>query len=153
MVLLRPTDNAAAADVDDDEGLHYERIGVLDRPEPVCVPEASIDLRALRREQARRRCSMLLRCLGGIAVTTGIIGLWPGMHLAWIFTGLTGLTALGLVALMAYANELQEQQRVRRSRRLGLASDAGGHVDPATAGYPGGWDDDEALDVPQAAAR
>jgi hypothetical protein len=153
LVLLRPTDNAAAADVDDDEGLHYERIGVLDRPEPVCVPEASIDLRALRREQARRRCSMLLRCLGGVAVTTGIIGLWPGMHLAWIFTGLTGLTALGLVALMAYANELQEQQRVRRSRRLGLASDAGGHVDPATAGYPGGWDDDEALDVPQAAAH
>jgi hypothetical protein len=152
LVLLRPTDNAAAADVDDDEGLHYERIGVLDRPEPACVPETSVDLRALRREQAQRRCSMLLRCLGGVAVTTGIIGLWPGMHLAWIFTGLTGLTALGLVALMAYANELQEQQRVRRSRRLGRASGAGGGVDPATAGYPGAWDD-EAFDVPQAAAR
>src|SRR5580692_11458782 len=47
LVLLRPTDNAASADVDDDEGLHYERVGVLDRPEPVCVPEVSIDLRAL----------------------------------------------------------------------------------------------------------
>ncbi len=153
LVLLRPTDNAAAADVDDDEGLHYERIGVLDRPEPVCVPEVSIDLRALRREQARRRCGMLLRVLGGVAVTTGIIGLWPGMHLAWIFTALTGLTALGLVALMAYANELQEQQRARRSRRLGQASGPGGHVDQAAAGYPGAWDDDEAFDVPQAAAR
>jgi hypothetical protein len=96
---------------------------------------------------------MLLRCLCGVAVTTGIIGLWPGMHLAWIFTGLTGLTALGLVALMAYANELQAQQRMHRSRRLGPASDAGGHVDPATAGYPGGWDDEEPFDVPQAAAR
>ena len=153
LVLLRPTDNAAAADVDDDEGLHYERVGVLDRPEPVCVPEASTDLRALRREQARRRCSMLLRCLCAVAVTTGIIGLWPGMHLAWIFTGLTGLTALGLVALMAYANELQEQQRMRHSRRRGPASDAGGHVDPAAAGYPGAWDDDDDFDVPQAAAR
>jgi hypothetical protein len=153
LVLLRPTDNAASADVDDDEGLHYERVGVLDRPEPVCVPEVSIDLRALRREEARRRCGMLLRILGGVAVTTGIIGLWPGMHLAWIFTALTGLTALGLVALMAYANELQEQQRARRSRRLGQASGPGGHVDPAAAGYPGAWDDDEAFDVPQAAAR
>ena len=96
---------------------------------------------------------MLLRCLGGVAVTTGIIGLWPGMHLAWVFTGLSGLAALGLVALMAYAKELEAQQRERRSRRLGPASDAGGHVDPATAGYPGAWDDDERFEVPQAAAR
>lgn len=153
LVLLRPTDNAAVADVDDDDGLHYERVGVLDRPEPVCVPEAHADLRALRREQARRRCSMLLRCLCGVAVTTGIIGLWPGMHLAWIFTVLTGLTALALVALMAYANELQAQQRMRRTRRPGSFAAASGHVDPAMAGYPGGWDDDEPYDVPQAAAR
>src|SRR5580692_9332072 len=32
LVLLRPTDDAAAADVDDGEGYHYERVGVLDRP-------------------------------------------------------------------------------------------------------------------------
>ncbi len=151
-MLLRPTDDAATADVDDDEGCHYERVGVLDRPEPVCLPEVGADLRALRREQARRRFNVLLRCLGGVAVSTAIIGLWPGMHLAWIFTGLTGLTALALVALMAYANELQEQQRMRRSRRSGPALDAGGHVDPATAGYPGGWDDDEFFEA-QAAAR
>jgi hypothetical protein len=154
LVLLRPTDDAGASDVDDDEGCHYERIGVLDRPEPVCLPEVSADLRALRREQARRRFGTLLRCLCGVAVSTAIIGLWPGMHLAWIFTVLTGLTALALVALMAYANELQAQQRMRGSRRRGRFGDAGGHVDPATAGYPGAWDDDEDdYDVPQAVAR
>ncbi len=117
LVLLRPTENAAAADVDDDEGCHYERIGVLDRPEPVCMPEVGADLRVLRREDARRRFNMVLRCLCGVAVSTAIIGLWPGMHLAWIFTGLSGLAALALVALMAYANELQAQQRVHRSGR------------------------------------
>jgi hypothetical protein len=153
LVLLRPTDDAAAADVADGEGCQYQRVGVLDRPEPACLPEVGADLRALRREQARRRCSLVLRCLGGVAVSTAIIGLLPGMQLAWIFTGLTGLTALGLVALMAYANELQEQQRRRRSRRSGPAVDAGGHVDAATAGYPGAWDDDELYEVPQAVAR
>jgi hypothetical protein len=153
LVLLRPTDDAAAADVDDDEGCHYERVGVLDRPEPACLPEVGADLRGLKREQARQRFNVLLRCLGGVAVTTGIIGLWPGMHLAWIFTALTGLTALGLFALMAYANEIQEQQRRHRSRRSGPAFDAGGHLDAATAGYPGAWDDDEVYEVPQAAAR
>jgi hypothetical protein len=153
LVLLRPTDDAAAADVDDDEGCHYERVGVLDRPEPICLPEVGADFRALRRDQARQRFNVLLRCLGGVAVTTGIIGLWPGMHLAWIFTALTGLTALALVALMAYANEIQEQQRRHRSRRAGPAFDAGGHLDAATAGYPGAWDDQEPYEVPQAAAR
>ena len=43
-----------------------------------------------RREQARRRCTMLLRCLAGVAISTGLIGMFPGMHLAWVFTGLTG---------------------------------------------------------------
>ena len=42
LVLLRPTDDAAAADVDDGEGCHYERVGVLDRPEPVCLPEVGV---------------------------------------------------------------------------------------------------------------
>ena len=153
LVLLRPTDDATAADVDDDEGCHYERVGVLDRPEPICLPEEGAGLRALRREQARRRFSVLLRCLGGVAVSTLIIGLLPGMQLVWIVTGLTGLGALALVALMAYANELQEQQRMRRSRRSDPGPDAGGHVDPATAGFPGAWDDDEPFELPEAAAR
>ena len=80
----------AAADVDDREGIHYERVGVLDRPEPACVPETGSDLPAYRREQARRRCTTLLRCLCGVAISTGLIGLFPGLHLAWIFTGLCG---------------------------------------------------------------
>jgi hypothetical protein len=152
LVLLRPTDDAAAADVDGDDGCHYERVGVLDRPEPVCLPETGADLHVLRRDQARRRFSILLRCLGGVAVSTLIIGLWPGMHLAWIFTGLTGLPALALVGLMAYANEVHAEQRRRRSRGAATPN-AIGSIDPATAGYPGAWDDDEPLEERRAAAR
>jgi hypothetical protein len=152
-VLLRPTADASAADVDDDEGCHYERVGVLDRPEPVCLPEVGADLRVLRRDQARRRFSVTLRCLGGVAVSTFVIGLWPGMHLAWIFTALTGLPALALLGLMAYANEVKEERRRRGSGRSEQVVDAVGYVDPATAGYPGAWDDDEPFEEPRAAAR
>ena len=144
LVLLRPTGDATTADVDDGEGCHYERVGVLDRPEPVCLPEVGADLPAFRREQARRRCTMLLRCLCGVAISTGLIGILPGMHVAWVFTGLTGLSALGLVGLMAYAKELEAE----KARRLGA-----GLVDPASAGYPGAWDDDDEFEVPRAAAR
>ncbi len=154
LVLLRPTDDAAAADVDDGDGGRYERIGVLDRPEPACVPEVNADLSAIRREQARRRCTMLLRCLCGVAISTGLVGMWPGMHLAWVFTVLSGLAALGLVGLMAYAKELEAEQRRRRSRD-GEARDpfgGGGHVDAATAGYPGAWDDDD-YEEPRVAVR
>jgi len=155
LVLLRPTDDATAADVDDGDGAHYERIGVLDRPEPECVPEMSADLSALRREQARRRCTMLLRCLCGVAISTGLIGMWPGMHLAWIFTVLSGLAALGLVGLMAYAKELEAEQRRHRSRHETAPGPfgGGGHVDPATSGYPGAWDDDDHYEEPRVVAR
>jgi membrane protein implicated in regulation of membrane protease activity len=151
LVLLRPTDDAAAADVDGSDGLHYERVGVLDRPEPVCLPEAGAALPSFRREQARRRCTVLLRCLGGVAISTGLLGLLPGMHLAWVFTGLSGLAALGVVALMAYAKELEAEQARRRTHREAVdrAWPAG---DQATAGYPGAWDDDD-FEVPRAAAR
>ena len=159
-MLLRPTDDATAADVEDDEGLHYERVGVLDRPEPVCAPEASADLRAFRRDEARRRFTMLLRCLVGVALSTAIIGLFPGMHLVWIFTALTGLPALALIGLMAYAREVEVQQREhRRVRRAHLfhPNDAvlrptDASFDPASAGYPGAWDDDFD-EMPQVAAR
>ena len=151
LVLLRPTDDAAAADVDGNDGLHYERVGVLDRPEPVCLPEAGVALPTYRREQARRRCTMLLRCLGGVAISTGLIGLFPGLHLAWVFTALSGLAALGLVGLMAYAKELEAERTRRHSRRDAL--DSGWQADvPATAGYPGAWDDDE-YELPRAAAH
>ena len=151
LVLLRPTEDAAAADVDGGDGAHYERVGVLDRPEPACLPHVSAALPSMRREQARRRCTTLLRCLGGVAISTALIGVFPGMHLAWVFTGLTGLAALGLVGLMAYAKELEAEQARRRSRRE--AVDPGPRAGyPATAGYPGAWDEDE-FEAPRVAAR
>jgi hypothetical protein len=151
LVLLRPTEDAAAADVDGGDGAHYERVGVLDRPEPACLPQVSVALPSMRREQARRRCTTLLRCLGGVAISTALIGVFPGMHLAWVFTGLSGLAALALVGLMAYAKELEAEQARRRSRRE--AVDAGPRAGfPATAGYPGAWDEDE-LEASWAAAR
>jgi hypothetical protein len=150
LVLLRPTEDVGAADVDDGDGGHYERVGVLDRPEPSCAPEVGSDLPAFRREEARRRCTTLLRCLCGVALSTGLIGMFPGFHLAWVFTGLSGLAALGLVGLMAYAKEIEAEQQRRRSRW------SPGRPDPAaTAGYPGAWDDDGDTydEVPRAAAR
>ncbi len=144
LVLLRPTDDAEAADVDGDDGSHYERVGVLDRPEPECLPEVSVDLPSVR--QARRRCTTLLRCLTGVAISTALIGILPAMHLAWVFTGLSGLAALGLVGLMAYARELEAEQARRRSRLVAARVD-----DHASAGYPGAWDDD--FEAPQAVAR
>ena len=149
-MLLRPTEDAAAADVDGDDGSHYERVGVLDRPEPVCLPAAAAALPAFRREQARRRCTMLLRCLAGVAISTGLIGLFPGMHLAWVITGLSGLAALGLVGLMAYAKELEAEQTRRRRRHEVQAAQPADQT--AMAGYPGAWDDDD-FEVPRAAAH
>jgi hypothetical protein len=151
LVLLRPTEDAAAADVDGGDGAHYERVGVLDRPEPACLPQRSVALPSMRREQARRRCTTLLRCLGGVAISTALIGVFPGMHLAWVFTGLTGLAALGLVGLMAYAKELEAEQARRRSRREAVEM-AQQSSYPGSAGYPGAWDEDE-FEVPRAQAR
>ena len=153
LVLLRPTEDAAAADVDGSDGCHYERIGVLDPPEPVCLPEVGVDLREFRREQARHRCTMLLRCLGGVAISTALIGLFPGMHLAWVFTGLFGLAALGLLGLIAYAKEIEAEQTRRRARlEAGRGPHGGVAPDPATAGHPGAWDED-AFEEPRAVAR
>jgi hypothetical protein len=154
LVLLRPAADAETADVDDGEGGHYERVGVLDPPEPACLPEVSADLGVFRRERARRRGTTLLRCLCGLAVSTGLIGLFPKMHLAWIFTALSGLAALGLVGLMAYAKELEAQQRHRRARAERATADAvaaHGWTDAATSGLPGACDDD--VDEARVAAR
>ena len=145
LMLLRPTDNAEAADVDDGDGGHYERIGVLDPPEPACLPEATADLSVYRRQQARHRCTTLQRCLWGVAVSTGLIGLFPRMHLAWVFTALSGLAALALVCLIAYAKEVEAEQHRRRARAVRRSSVVAGVaelVDPAIAGYPGAWDDE-----------
>jgi hypothetical protein len=151
LVLLRPTEDASAADVDGEDGAHYERVGVLDRPDPVCLPEVSATLPSFRREQARRRCTTLLRCLGGVAISTALIGVFPGMHLAWVVTGLSGLAALGLLGLMAYAKEL-EAERTRRHSRWEPVDTPPRADDPATAGYPGAWDDDE-FEMARVAAR
>lgn len=157
LVLLRPTDDADVADVDDREGGHYERVGVLDRPEPACVPEVGAGLRAFRRQQARRRCTTLLRCLGGVAISTGLIGMFPGMHVAWVFTALTGIAALALVGLVAYAKELETDKERRRSLRAGRGDAASAQTPgAATAGFPGAWDefDEDGYDVlPSVAAR
>ena len=153
LVLLRPTDNADAADVDDGDGGHYERIGVLDPPEPACLPEATADLSVYRRQQARHRCTTLQRCLWGVAVSTGLIGLFPRMHLAWVFTALSGLAALALVGLIAYAKEVEAEQHRRRAHAVRRSPDVlavGGRDDPAVAGYPGAWDD-EGMEVRVAA--
>jgi len=141
LVLVRPTDDQAAADVDGSDGAHYERVGVLDRPEPVCLPDTSADLAVYRRQVARRRCTVLLRCLVGVSISTGLIGMFPGMHLAWVFTALSGLAALGLVGLIGYARELEAQQRMRHGR-VAREVHSDSPLDQATAGYPGAWDDD-----------
>jgi hypothetical protein len=148
LVLLRPTSDEAAADVDDSDGCHYERIGVLDRPEPACLPEVGSDLVGYRRDQARRRCTTLLRTLCGVAISTGLIGMFPGLHLAWVFTAIAGLAALALVGLIGYARELEAQQSQRRSPRADLHH----VVDRAGAGYPGAWDDDD-FEAPRAVAH
>ena len=141
LVLVRPTDDRAAADIDGTDGAYYERVGVLDRPEPVCLPDTSADLAVYRRQVARRRCTVLLRCLVGVSISTGLIGMFPGMHLAWVFTALSGLAALGLVGLIGYARELEAQQRMRQGR-VAREVHSASPLDQATAGYPGAWDDD-----------
>ena len=141
LVLVRPTDDRAAADIDGTDGAYYERVGVLDRPEPVCLPDTSADLAVYRRQVARRRCTVLLRCLVGVSISTGLIGMFPGMHLAWVFTALSGLAALGLVGLIGYARELEAQQRMRHGR-VAREVHSDSPLDQATAGYPGAWDDD-----------
>ena len=158
LVLLRPTADATTADVDDRDGGHYERIGVLDRPEPACVPPGGADVRVFRRQQARRRCTTLLRCLGGVAISTAVIGIFPRMHIAWVFTALTGLAALALVGLMAYAKELEAEQERRRSRRARHdGAVAAAPTGWATAGLPGAWDEfaddgDDEYDMPRSVA-
>ena len=75
LVLLRAVDDAQAADIDGVDGAHYARVGVIDRPEPPLSPaQTHAELAAYRRQQARQRCTFVLRLLAATAVTTGIIG-------------------------------------------------------------------------------
>jgi hypothetical protein len=153
LVLLRAVQDGQAADIEDIDGAHYARVGVIERPEPAGSPtQTDAELAAYRRQQARRRCTLVLRLLVGVAITTGILGVLPAFRLAWIFTGITGIAALGLAGLIAYAREVEGQRRqppARSSdygaRETTIVDDDGPVVfsGAAQAGFPGAWDEDE----------
>jgi hypothetical protein len=158
LVLLRAVHDGQAADIDGVDGAHYARVGVIERPEPPVSPaQTHTELAAYRRQQARRRCTFVLRLLAAAAVTTGTLGVLPTVRLAWIFTGLTGIAALALAGLIAYAHELEGQWQQSRSRlwdheAMTVDDDpADGHdmySRAAQSGFPGAWDEemDEAAD-------
>ena len=161
LVLLRPVGDDDSADVEGTDGAHYERVGLLEAPEPPrCQAETRAELAAYRRQQARQRCTMLLRCLTGVAIATGVLGVFPTMRLAWIFTGLSGIALLSVVALMGYAREI-EVQHVRQQHRWAIDESYGyddyydevGAMGAAEAGYPGAWDEDDELPRQAAGGR
>jgi hypothetical protein len=157
LVLLRPTDDEDSADIDGDDGCHYERIGVLGSPEPPeCATETRAELAAYQRQQARQRCTMLLRGATATVVLTALIGAFPGLHLAWVVTGISGVSALGLLGLIGYAREVEAQRRSHRAATMlgqqWSESDFDLAPSAATAGYPGAWDQYDEYDVPQQAA-
>jgi hypothetical protein len=152
LVLLRAVSDGHAADIDDVDGAHYERVGVIEAPEPPVSPaQTRAELAGYRRHQARRRCTLVLRLLAAAAVTTGILGVLPALRLAWIFTGVTGIAALTLAGLIAYARELEGRRRQVRSRggeHWSMAvEDVRAEPDmvrrAAQSGLPGAWDEDE----------
>jgi hypothetical protein len=150
LVLLRAVSDGQAADIDDVDGAHYERVGVIEPPEPPVSPaQTRAELVGYRRHQARRRCTLVLRLLAAAAVTTGILGVLPALRLAWIFTGVTGMATLALAGLIAYAREIEGQRRQYRSRggehrAMAVGDDRSDMVARAAqSGFPGAWDEDE----------
>jgi hypothetical protein len=152
LVLLRPVDDGQSADIDDVDGTHYARVGVIESPEPpTTVAQTHAGLAAYRRQQARQRCTLVLRLLTAVAILTGILGVIPSFHLAWIVTAITGLAALSLVGLIAYARDVEDQRR-RRPRMAPAYDRHQSFPGPASAGYPGGWDDEGDRPLRRAAA-
>jgi hypothetical protein len=148
LVLLRPVDDETSADINGEDGARYERVGVIETPEPTLSPaQTQAGLSAYRRLQARQRCTMVLRLLTAAAISTGILGLLPSFRPAWIFTAITGITALALVGLIAYAREFEGQRRTRPRAHVAHAVDYGVSVGAAQSGYPGAWDDDGEVPV------
>ena len=150
LFLLRAVPDGQAADIDDVDGAHYARVGVIEPPEPPVSPaQTDAELVGYRRQQARRRCTHVLLLLAAAAVTTGILGVLPALRLAWIFTGLTGIAALALASLIAYARELEGQLQKARSRggdhrAMAVEDDRSVIVSRAAqSGLPGAWDEDE----------
>jgi hypothetical protein len=143
LVLLRAVDDGESADIDGMDGSRYERVGVIERPEPPMSPALTPTARAAyRRQEARQRCSSVLRILTALAIGTGLLGLLPSMRLAWVFTGLTGLASLALVGLIAYAREFEGRRQPRRPSHARLPQEEGSFSSAAHAGLPGAWDDE-----------
>jgi hypothetical protein len=157
LVLLRPVDDGQTADIDDVDGAHYERVGVIESPQPaLSAAQTDTQLAAYRRQQARQRCTLTLRLLAAAAITSGIVGVLPALRLAWIFTGLTGIAALALVGLIGYAREVEGQRRQRRSRRPAPVVSRDDRYDrpirAAQSGFPGAWDQESVSSERQVAA-
>jgi hypothetical protein len=153
LVLLRAVDGGDSADIHDLDGAHYERVGVIERPEPTVNPaQTKAGLAAHRRQQARRRCTLVMRILTVTAIGTGLLGMFPSFRLAWFFTAFTGIAVLALVGLISHAREIEAQRR-RRLRPLAqvrYADEADPYAGAAQAGHPGAWDqEDEMEDEPQ----
>jgi hypothetical protein len=143
LVLLRPVDDSQSADIDDGEGTHYARVGVIEVPEPPMSPaQTEAGLAAYRRQQARQRCTFVLRLLTAAAITSGVVGVVPSLRLAWAFTAITGVAALALVALIAYAREVEGQRQSRARTYRAPRQEAEPFITAAHAGHPGAWDDD-----------
>jgi hypothetical protein len=154
LVLLRPVDDEQSSDIDGNDGCHYERVGVLGTPPPATsMAETRAGLAAYRRQQARQRCTMLLRCLTGVSLSTGLLGMFSSMRLAWVFTGLTGIAALALVGLIAYAREIEAHQRRPRVAAAVDSFEDDMYYGAAEAGYPGAWDDEDEFPRQASAAR
>jgi hypothetical protein len=155
LVLLRPVDDRSAADIEGVDGAHYERVGVIESPQPPVSPaQTQAGLAAYRRQQARRRCTLALRLLTGAAITTGILGVLPSFRMAWVFTGVTGMAALALVGLIAYAREMEGQGRRRPAAPMPMAfhDEPAAFTGAAQAGFPGAWDDLDETPLRRAAA-
>jgi hypothetical protein len=169
LVLLRPVDDEEHADIDDLEGAHYERVGVLDPPEPpTLLDQSRVEVQAYRRQQARRRCSSILLVLAGLTVTTGILGMLPGLAMAWVFTALCAIALVAMVGLIAYARELQAQATRWAPSPVGADGReeleelqayegyegygaSGTYLGAAESGYPGAWDEVDEDDFPRQA--
>jgi hypothetical protein len=156
LVLLRAVSDGQAADIDDVDGAHYARVGVIEPPEPPVSPvQTRAELAGYRRQQARQRCILVLRLLAAAAISTAVLGVLPALRLAWIFTGITGIAALALAGLIAYARELEGQRRQSPSRVAAhTAMDVEDErpapdmaIRAAQSGFPGAWDEDEDEDI------
>jgi hypothetical protein len=162
LVLVRAVGDGQSADIADVGGAHYERVGVIEGPEPSVSPaQTKAGLAAYRRQQARQRCTAVLRLLTAAAISTGILGFVPSLRLAWVFTGLTGLAALGLIGLIAHARDVEGQRRPRPGARAAYRDDHSRDEQfddehpyhrAARAGLPGAWDEEDEAPLRRASA-